>query len=153
MRCTSLWAVAPHCPVSAMMKRTHLRTDGGVPTTSDLTGQVAVVSGGTDGIGKATATKLAGAESQVEVFEHLGYPQWFRLLTGGLELLAGAGLLVSLVLQPRLALGGSVLAIVVLIGALGSHVRAGDSPGEMIPAAVLLVLALVVTWNRTVGPA
>jgi hypothetical protein len=101
----------------------------------------------------AGGAKLAGAESQVEVFDHLGFPQWFRLLTGGLELLAGIGLLGSLVVQPRLALGGSVLAIVVLIGALGAHIRAGDAPSEMLPAAVLLVLALVVTWNRAVGPA
>jgi uncharacterized membrane protein YphA (DoxX/SURF4 family) len=101
----------------------------------------------------AGGTKLAGADSQVEVFEQLGYPQWFRLVTGGLELLAGVGLLVGLVGQPRLALGGSVLAVVVLIGALGSHVRAGDSAGEMVPAAVLLVLALVVTWNLVGGPA
>jgi NAD(P)-dependent dehydrogenase (short-subunit alcohol dehydrogenase family) len=36
------------------------RTDGGVPATTALDGQVAVVSGGTDGIGRATATTLAG---------------------------------------------------------------------------------------------
>jgi NAD(P)-dependent dehydrogenase (short-subunit alcohol dehydrogenase family) len=36
-----------------------VRTDGGIPTTTDLGGQVAVASGGTDGIGKATAMRLA----------------------------------------------------------------------------------------------
>jgi NAD(P)-dependent dehydrogenase (short-subunit alcohol dehydrogenase family) len=41
------------------MKRDHGRTDGGVPTTTDLDGQVVVAAGGTDGIGKATATRLA----------------------------------------------------------------------------------------------
>jgi uncharacterized membrane protein YphA (DoxX/SURF4 family) len=102
------------------------------------------------GIAEAAAggTKLAGADSQVEVFEHLGYPQWFRLITGGLEVTAGLALLAGFVVSPLLALGGSVLAIVVLLGALGSHVRAGDEPSEMVPAAVLLVLAAVVTWNH-----
>jgi NAD(P)-dependent dehydrogenase (short-subunit alcohol dehydrogenase family) len=41
------------------MERAHVRPDGGVPTTTDLAGQVVVASGGTDGIGEATATRLA----------------------------------------------------------------------------------------------
>jgi NAD(P)-dependent dehydrogenase (short-subunit alcohol dehydrogenase family) len=41
------------------MTHTTVRTDGGIPTTTDLGGQVAVASGGTDGIGKATAMRLA----------------------------------------------------------------------------------------------
>ncbi len=49
------------------MHRERIRTDGGVETTTDpwtetrtdLDGQVALVAGGTDGIGKATATRLA----------------------------------------------------------------------------------------------
>lgn len=96
----------------------------------------------------AGGTKLAGAQSQVDVFEHLGYPQWFRLVTGGLEVTAGLALLAGFVVGPSLGVGGSVLAGVVLVGALGSHLRAGDEPGEMVPAAVLLVLATVVIWNH-----
>jgi uncharacterized membrane protein YphA (DoxX/SURF4 family) len=96
----------------------------------------------------AGGTKLAGVDSQVEVFEHLGYPQWFRVITGGLEVAAGIALLAGFVVAPRLALAGSLLAVIVLVGALGSHVRAGDSPGEMVPAAVLLVLAALVTWGH-----
>jgi uncharacterized membrane protein YphA (DoxX/SURF4 family) len=101
----------------------------------------------------AGGTKLAGVESQVETFEHLGFPQWFRLVTGGLEVLAGVGLVVSPFVRPGIALGGSVLAAVVLVGALGSHLRAGDSAGDMVPAAVLLALALVVAWTHLGGPA
>jgi NAD(P)-dependent dehydrogenase (short-subunit alcohol dehydrogenase family) len=41
------------------MERTNARTDDGIQTTTDLDGQVALASGGTDGIGKATAMKLA----------------------------------------------------------------------------------------------
>lgn len=41
------------------MEYDHIRTDGGIPTTTDLYGQVAVAGGGTDGIGKAIATRLA----------------------------------------------------------------------------------------------
>lgn len=96
----------------------------------------------------AGGTKLAGVDSQVEVFEHLGYPQWFRLVTGGLEVTAGLALLAAFVVAPSLALAGGLLAAAVLVGALGSHVRASDDPGEMVPAAVLLVLAGIVIWNQ-----
>jgi NAD(P)-dependent dehydrogenase (short-subunit alcohol dehydrogenase family) len=60
MLCIRPVSVAMYGPVSATMDRAHARPDGGVPTATDLDGQVAVASGGTDGIGKATATKLAG---------------------------------------------------------------------------------------------
>lgn len=96
----------------------------------------------------AGGTKLAGAESQVETFERLGYPQWFRLVTGGLEVIAALALLASFVVGPLLAFVGSLLVGVVLLGALGSHLRVGDEPGEMAPAAVLLVLAALVAWNH-----
>jgi NAD(P)-dependent dehydrogenase (short-subunit alcohol dehydrogenase family) len=49
------------------MPRRTLRPDGGVPTTTDLDGAVALVSGGTDGIGKATATRLAELGATVAV--------------------------------------------------------------------------------------
>jgi uncharacterized membrane protein YphA (DoxX/SURF4 family) len=99
----------------------------------------------------AGGTKLAGAESQVETFEHLGYPQWFRLVTGGLEVTAALALLVSFVVTPLLAIAGSVIVGVVLLGALGSHVKVGDEPREMVPAAVLLVLAAAVVWHHAGG--
>ncbi|MFB6362266.1 MAG: DoxX family protein [Halobacteriales archaeon] len=102
------------------------------------------------GLGELAAggTKLVGVESQIETFEHLGYPQWFRLVTGGLEVLAGVALLVSFLVAPTLALAGGLLALVVLIGALASHLRVGDEPSEMVPAAVMLLLAAAVVWNH-----
>lgn len=96
----------------------------------------------------AGGTKLAGAETQVETFEHLGYPQWFRIFTGTLEVTAALALLAAFFLTSSLALAGSLVVIAVLLGALGSHVAVGDNLREMAPAAVLLVLAVAVTWNH-----
>lgn len=93
-------------------------------------------------------TKLLGQEDQVETFERFGYPQWFRVATGGAELLAAVGLLAGLVLQPVYGLAGNLLALVVLTGALGSHARAGDPATQFVPAGVLFFLAAVVTWSR-----
>ena len=88
--------------------------------------------------------KLAGTDSQVDGFRAFGYPQWFRLVVGGLELLGAAGLLVGLVVtSSALVLSGSAVVSTVLVGALATHVRADDSVAEMAPAAVLLVTALV----------
>lgn len=98
----------------------------------------------------AGGAKLAGVEFLIEEFERYGYPQWFRLVTGAIQVVAGLGLLMSLVAIPLLALGGGLLIAVTMTGGLLTHVRIGDSLEEMVPAAILLGLALVVSWN-TVG--
>lgn len=59
MLCTSLGASATLGPADATMDHSNTRPDGGVPTTTDLDGQVVVLAGGTDGIGRASAMMLA----------------------------------------------------------------------------------------------
>lgn len=89
------------------------------------------------------AIKLGGADSQVEGFRDFGYPQWFRLVVGGLELAGaialGAGLLTGT--SVSVLVGGAIVAVV-LAGAVGTHVRVGDSLAETAPAAALLVVCL-----------
>jgi len=111
----------------------------GVLAGQTLLGLATVVAGG---------AKVAGAESQVEDFERFGYPQWFRLATGGVEVVAGVALVASLALTPLLAFVGSFLVAATMVGALLTHARVGDDVGEMLPAAVLLALALGVAWSR-----
>lgn len=96
----------------------------------------------------AAAGSKAFAESQVEAFEHYGYPQWFRLVTGGVELVAGISLLAGLVVTPTLALGGGLLTAAVMTGAVLTHVRIGDPVRVMAIPASILVVALVVIWNQ-----
>ncbi|WP_440008641.1 DoxX family protein [Halomicrococcus sp. SG-WS-1] len=95
----------------------------------------------------AGGTKLVGTETHVEDFERFGYPQWFRVVTGSLEFLGALGLLVAFVTTDTFALAGGILVVVVLVGAIATHVKASDSLPEALPATALLVLALVVTWN------
>lgn len=96
----------------------------------------------------AGGTKLAGAETHVEDFERFGYPQWFRLATGSVEVLAALGLLLAFVTSPPLALAGGALTVLVLGGALLTHVRTGDPLSDAVPAAALLVVGLAVVWNH-----
>ena len=85
--------------------------------------------------------KLAGTAAMVELFDKVGLGQWFRYLTGLLEVAGGIGLLI-----PRYAFSVAVLLAVVMIGAILTHVAVvGGSPA---PAASLFVLSGIIAWLR-----
>ena len=85
--------------------------------------------------------KLAGTAAMVELFDKVGLGQWFRYLTGLLELSGGIGLLI-----PRYAFYAAVLLVSVMIGAIITHVAiVGGSPT---PAASLFVLSGIIAWLR-----
>ena len=89
-------------------------------------------------------SKLSGAPEMVQSFELLGFGQWFRYLTGGIEVAAALLLLV-----PRLAGFGALLLVGTMAGAVATHLFAlGGSP---VPALVLGVLSAIVAWGRR-GP-
>jgi putative oxidoreductase len=90
----------------------------------------------------AGGSKLSSAPAMVEMFEKVGLGQWFRYLTGSLEVVGALLLLV-----PRTAAIGGGLLAAVMIGAIGTHLLIiGGSP---VPAAVLLAFAITVGWNRS----
>jgi putative oxidoreductase len=89
----------------------------------------------------AGASKLAGAEMMVKQFEVLGLGQWFRYLTGALEVVAAVLLLV-----PRWSGLGALLLIPTMLGAAIAHlVVFKNSPAAPL---VFLALAAVVAWCR-----
>ena len=89
----------------------------------------------------AGGMKLAGVPQFVALFDQIGIGQWFRLLTGTLEVAGGL-----LVLIPRTAAWGALLLAGVMVGALLTHLMViGGNP---IPAVILLALAGVVLWLR-----
>jgi putative oxidoreductase len=83
----------------------------------------------------AGGMKLTSRPNLVEEFRVIGAGQWFRYLTGTLEVIGALGLLI-----PRLARGAAVLLAAVMIGAVTANLTVLHvSPA--LPAA-LLVLAL-----------
>ena len=89
----------------------------------------------------AGSSKLLGAEPMVATYEKIGVGQWFRFLTGIVEVLSAALLLV-----PGLAGVGALLIVATLVGAIFTHLFIiGGSP---VAALVLLILAVVVAWGR-----
>ena len=85
--------------------------------------------------------KLAGIPAMVEVFDKVGLGQWFRYVTGALEVGGGIGLFL-----PRYAFHAAALLALVMLGAVISHLTVvGGSP---VPAAVLLVMAATIAYLR-----
>ena len=85
--------------------------------------------------------KLSGNAQLVGLFEAIGLGQWFRYLTGTLEV-AGAFLL----LIPRTSGLGALMLAGVMTGAVVTHVFiVGGSP---LGAIILLVVTGVVAWGR-----
>lgn len=100
------------------------------------------------GVGGA---KVTHREDQVEDFQRFGYPQWFRIVTGLVEIGAGIGLLVGLRWRPGLAWVGGLLLGGVTLGAVVTHVRTGDPPSRTaIPASLFLLTAGLLTLRSLV---
>jgi uncharacterized membrane protein YphA (DoxX/SURF4 family) len=86
-------------------------------------------------------SKLSGAQQMVDMFNVIGLGQWFRYLTGAMEV---AGALMLLI--PRLSGVGALLLVGVMIGAVITHLFViGGSP---FMAIVLLVVSIIIAWGR-----
>ena len=88
--------------------------------------------------------KLSGQPMMVEMFDKLGLGQWFRYLTGAIEV--GSAILL---LVPQLTFAGAGLLVCTMTGAVISHLlKLGGSP---VPPLVLLSLSGVIAWGRFNG--
>jgi len=96
--------------------------------------------------------KVTHQENQVEEFQRFGYPQWFRVVTGLVEIGAGMGLLVGLLWRPELAWIGGLILSGVMTGAVVTHIRTGDPPSKTAVPAVLFVLTAGVLTVRYFVP-
>lgn len=93
-------------------------------------------------IGAAGAAKLAGAPEMVQLFDAVGIGQWFRYVTGALELLGALLLLV-----PAFAVRGALLLAAVMGGAVLAHLAVlHTSPAA--PLSLLAGLAVVIYARR-----
>jgi len=89
----------------------------------------------------ASASKFAGAEYNVQVFDKVGIGQWFRYFTAVMEL-TGA---ILIVVPRRAALGGLVLSVV-MVGALFADLTLLGGTG--IPALIALIITSTIVWFR-----
>lgn len=90
--------------------------------------------------GAAGIAKLAGVPEMVQVFDAIGFGQWFRYVTGAIEI-AGAALL----LIPASGFVGGLLLFATMVGGVATHLLLiGGSP---VPALVLGLLSGFVAWR------
>jgi uncharacterized membrane protein YphA (DoxX/SURF4 family) len=89
----------------------------------------------------AGGAKLAGVPMMVQSFDQIGLGQWFRIVTGLVEIAGAVALLV-----PGYAFFGAVWLSATMVGAILAHLLVLPTPAA--PAIVLLVLSASVAWLR-----
>lgn len=81
--------------------------------------------------------KIVGTEGEMELFRTLGWGQWFRFLTGGLELMGAA-----MLLFPAGVRLGAVLLALVMAGATMAHLMVLHT-SPTLPMTLLVMMAIV----------
>lgn len=95
-------------------------------------------------IALAAIPKLTGDAGAVQMFADIGFGQWFRYVTGGVELAGAVGLLI-----PRLS-GLAALGLMgVMVGAaLANLFLIPDAAGSVVLNAGLGLAFAVIAWAR-----
>ncbi|WP_035405888.1 MULTISPECIES: DoxX family protein [Bacillaceae] len=82
-----------------------------------------------------------------EEFTRYGYPQWFKIVTGIVELVSGAFLLAGY-WNDQLTAWGSLLATLTMLGAVVTHLKVKDAGSKYtVPVVLLLLSALLLYLN------
>ena len=86
------------------------------------------------------AGKLTGHAASVASRDHLAIPavRWQQI--GLLEVAGAGGVLIGLTLRP-LGIAAAAGLVLLSLGAIATHVRAGDKPAAALPAFAALALA------------
>src|SRR6476619_6616706 len=92
---------------------------------------------------RAGMAKFDSASGWSRAFAHWGYPDWFRVLIGVVEVAAAA-----LLLWPRTAAYGAILIIAVMLGGMGTHAFIEHRPARATSELGQLLFATVVLSGR-----
>lgn len=92
----------------------------------------------------AGGAKLAGVPMMVGIYEQIGIGQWFRTVTGVVEVAGAVGLL----FPTTAGLGGLLLAVTMACGVMTHLFVIG---GSAVPALVLMVITGAIAWLHRAG--
>lgn len=84
-----------------------------------------------------------GSKQMVDGFKTYGYPAWFRIFTGMVELIA-AVLLIAGIWDEQLAALGGLLVVGTMVGAILTHIKIKDTLKNMMMPIILLILGILV---------
>jgi putative oxidoreductase len=91
----------------------------------------------------AGGVKLIGVPGMVTEFAQIGIGQWFRYVTGIVEVSGAIGLLI-----PKFRFWAALQIVAVMVGATGVNLWVLHVPALAGLTAVLMVLALILAWLR-----
>jgi uncharacterized membrane protein YphA (DoxX/SURF4 family) len=91
----------------------------------------------------AGGVKLIGVPGMVTEFSQIGIGQWFRYVTGIVEVSGAIGLLI-----PKFRFWAALQIVAVMVGATGVNLWVLHVPALAGLTAVLMVLALLLAWLR-----
>ncbi|MCF6409479.1 DoxX family protein [Pseudalkalibacillus salsuginis] len=92
--------------------------------------------------------KVIGAKYWSDIFNDLKLPQWFRLVTGIVQLIGAAALVIGYWYGWAVVWAGIWLGITMLAACL-AHLRVKDPFSKTAPAMVFLVLVLILFIMNT----
>jgi len=87
---------------------------------------------------QAAVLKLMGVQVMIEVFNKLGYPAWFRIVIGILEISGAIALLIR-----SSSRYGAILLALIMIGAMISSLVKGASGEAIVPVIMLFLLVWI----------
>jgi len=87
--------------------------------------------------------KITGLKMHVENFKHWRLPQWFRVVTGFIELVGAAALIVGY-WDPSWTAAGALVLGITSIGGILTHFRVKDSLKQTFPIIFLAILSIAV---------
>ncbi|QOV88555.1 DoxX family protein [Humisphaera borealis] len=92
--------------------------------------------------GKPTAYRGGSARNMREEFAAYGLSYGVMCLIGGLKIALAIALVVG-IWVPVLVMPAAIGMAVLMVGAIGMHVKAGDPPLKALPATCMLALSIV----------
>lgn len=95
-----------------------------------------------------TEFRPAGASNMREEFRTYGLPEGATFLVGGAKLLLAALLVVGIFWRPVAAPAAALMGVLML-GAIGAHIRVDDPIRKALPATLMLGLSILVVVGQT----
>lgn len=92
---------------------------------------------------KKTPYRGKAAESMQSEFEAYGLPVWAMWVTGALKI-GVAGALLAGIWEPRIVLPAAIILTVLMLGALAMHLKVKDPLKALIPALIMLSMAVAI---------
>jgi uncharacterized membrane protein YphA (DoxX/SURF4 family) len=93
--------------------------------------------------GRPTTWRGGNASSMKEEFQAYGLPSYMMLVVGGLKVIFAIGLIVGIA-YPITVSPSAIGIIILMLGAIGMHIKIKDAPKKSLPAFIMLVLSIVI---------